>query len=386
MKQYLLGLAILLSLWVTAQDSKVKISTSKGDSNLTFTGTRGIERDDNYDSSGHFIIGGYVSTYFASYSDTSGSNGYQKFPTVAPRDEAFGLNMVMLSMKYRSERLRANSIFQFGDIPQAAWSPSLHNIQEANMGFRIVKKLWFDAGFFRTHIGLESIQPRENMTMSIAVPTFFEPYYMSGAKLTYTGFEKLTIQVNAFNGFNGFIETNDTKAYGANLVYDFTPNFNITYSFITSDESRRGDGTQQRFYNNLISTFRSNTWTFGFEFNYGTQLNSGLSDPTKTAEVYSGLLAANYRFNHYFSVYSRLAYFQDRDEMLTGPIENQNHELVGLDILGTTAGIEYNPILNSYVRLEGRLLQTDKNETVFYPLQGDAHQRLELNIGMGVWF
>ena len=72
--------------------------------------------------------------------------------------------------------------------------------------------------------------------------------------------------------------------------------------------------------------------------------------------------------------------------MLTGPTENQNHELVGLDILGTTAGIEYNPILNSYVRLEGRLLQTDKNETVFYPLQGDAHQRLELNIGMGVWF
>jgi hypothetical protein len=375
-----------LSFFMSSYGQKTSITKSKGDSNLVFTGTRAIERDDEYDSTGHFSLGGYISTYYAGYSDTSGTDSYQKFPTSAPKKETFGLNIVQFSLKYRSEKFRGNSTLQYGDIPQAAWSPNYNNIQEANIGFRIIKHLWLDAGFFRTHIGLESIQPRENMALSIAVATYYEPYYLSGAKLSYTALSKLTFQINAFNSFNGYVESNKNKALGASVVYDPNDKTNITYNFITCDESQAGDGKHQRYYNNLVMSYRSSSWTVGFDFNYAIQKHQGLKDTSRTISMFSALMAIKYRIVRNVSIYGRISYFSDPDEMLTGPIENANHEYVGLDLLGTTFGFEFKPIPNSYFRLEGRLLQTSKDESIFHPWQGNDHQRVEVISGIGLWF
>lgn len=354
---------------------------------LTFTGTRINPYAQEYDSTGKVTLSGYIDTYYAFYSDTAGPNGFHKFPTAAPRSNQFGINILQVSAKYQSDRMRGVTTLFFGDCAESAWSPHLNFIQEANVGFRLFGKWWLDAGFFRTHIGLESIQPRENIATSFATTTYFEPYFLSGAKLTWQHSEKWTLQMNVFNGFNNYIETNSNKAFGFSAAYTPNKKWSGTFSTLFCDESPNGiPKNHLRNYNNLVITYKSNRTTIGFESNFGWQKNSRLSDSTKTAFMASSLIAAKYRLTHHWGIYGRGEIYTDPDEILTGPIVNENHTLTGLDILGFTSGIEYKPIPNAYLRVEGRLLRTKSNERIFYYNQQSLNYRNELIVSLGIWF
>lgn len=355
---------------------------------LTFSGTRISQAPSTkFDTSGSITFSGYLSCYYGWYSDSVNTAGFQKFPTSAPRSDAFSLNIAQLSAKYSSKNFRSIITFHYGDIPQSAWSADYNLIQEANMGFRILPKLWLDAGFFRTHIGIESIQPRENIAYSIATTTYFEPYFLSGAKLTWNTNSKLTLQVNMFNSFNTFIEDNSNKAIGLSGYYEFNERLNITANSILCDETPRyALQKKTRLYNNLYLAFKSSKLDVGFEVNYGTQSNTRLSDSMATATMWSTLLALKWKIGNKMAVYSRGEYFYDPDEILTGPVENSNHSLVGLVIRGLTGGIEVKPIVNSYLRLEGRFLETTSNEDIFSLNGKSSNKRYEILMGLGVWF
>jgi hypothetical protein len=356
------------------------------DSSMVFSGTRIAERSKDFDSSGHFSLSGYVSVYYGVYSDSSRS-GFQKFPTISPRSNEFGLNIIMLSMKYSSERFRGIASLHYGDIPLCAWSPKFNAIQEANIGVRVHKRLWLDAGFFRTHIGLESIQPRENIALSLATTTYYEPYFLAGAKLTYELNQKLLLQVNAFNSMGSFEETNKSKAYGFSLSYEPSPQFTISLNSITADEKPLyTPGRHQRIYNNFYAIYRRSRFNCGVDVNYAYQQNSSLGDSGQGAQLFSTLIAAKFKLRPKSSLYSRLEYYSDPDGIMTGPIENSHHVLVGLKVSGITLGAEYKPIPNSYIRLEGRFLHTKDDEDIFKPLFSNPNQRLEVLTGLGLWF
>lgn len=364
-----------------------QISIDRSDRNMTFTGTE-IDRDHNmYDSTGQLILSGYISTYYAYYNDSVGLNNYSQIPTTSPYSNRFGLNIVQFGAAYTSRLVRGAFTLHFGDIPQSAWSAKYNIIQEANVGVRIIPKLWFDIGFFRTHIGLESIQPRENIASSIATTTYFEPYFLSGAKLTYTFNKKFTLQANVFNGFNTFIETNKNKAIGLSALITPNDHFSITVNAITSDEYPDYiTQSHQRFYTNIYGVYKSNRFDVGAEYNFGMQANSRLSNPNETAYMQSALLAVKYKLKKYVGFYARGEFFSDPDEILTGPIVNSNHDLVGLHIFGETVGIEVKPIKNSYIRLEGRTLHTNRNEDIFLIDHKSANHREEVMCTLGVWF
>lgn len=377
-------LLVATTVYTTAIGQVIKTDTT----DQTFTGTKISPYSIDYDSTGSFTLSGYIDAYYAGYTDSALASGYHNFPTVAPRGNQFGLNIVQIGAKYQSSRFRGIATLFFGDTPNSAWSPNYNMIQEAHLGFRIVKKLWLDAGYFRTHIGLESIQPKENIAMSLATTTYFEPYYLSGAKLTWEQSKKWLFQINAFNGFNSFVDNNKKKAIGASVGYTPSDKLSVSFSTIATDESPDGfPRNQTRLYNNLIAIYQTKHVTIGLEANYGMQANSVLSDTTATATMFSTLAAIKYRITPMWAAYARGEYFSDPDEMLTGPVLNQNHELTGLDILGATVGFEYKPIPNSYFRVEGRMLQTQgSGEQIFYLNGSPDNTRYELIAGIGVWF
>jgi len=378
---------LIVSLVLSYQNAVAQIHFKKDTSDLTFTGTRINPYQVDYDSTGHFTFSAYLDTYGAYYTDTVGPGGFVKFPTSAPRNGQFGLNILQFSTKYESRFFRGTATVFLGDIPESSWSPKYNLIQEANLGFRIVKKVWLDAGYFRTHIGLESIQPRENMTIGISTTTYFEPYYMSGAKLTYSPSKVWSLQLNAFNGFNSYVENNANKAMGVSVSFTPGKKFTSTFSSLVCDESPDGfNRDQTRVYSNWIGVYKSNRWSVGYEFNYGLQTNSDLNDSTKTAYMFSFILATKYRFTSKWASYARIEHFTDKNEMLTGPIVNENHKLVGLDLNGLTVGFEYKPIPNSYVRIEARLLQTASDEKIFQYKGNSRNQREEILFGIGLWF
>lgn len=388
MRKGALIIGIICSQLLAAQNlDSLKAKHTETGGIQVFQGTKIATSVDDVDPSGKLTISGYVSVYYAAYSDSAGPGNYHAFPTVSPRGHNFGLNIAQLSARYQSEKLRGVMTLHAGDIPQSAWSPQFNAIQEANVGFRIVKNLWLDAGFFRTHIGLESIQPRENITMSLATTTYYEPYFMSGAKLTWYVSPRWYLQANAFNSFNTFVETNRKKAFGLSSYYEPNNHLSLTVNTIFLDDSPANqDRPHLRNYTNVYLIYHGKKLELGAELNGGAQSNSGLADTSKTAYMFSGLLALKYHLDTKWSLYGRGEYFNDQDEILTGPIENQNHELVGLNIWGSTLGIEYKPIVNSYLRLESRFLNADKQDAVFPGKNGDHHQRVEGIMALGFWF
>ncbi|MGZ4036583.1 MAG: outer membrane beta-barrel protein, partial [Bacteroidia bacterium] len=349
-----------------------------GDTNVLFTGTRIVDKEDTSDYH-HITIGGYVSSYYAHYSDETSNSGFVQFPTMAARNNQFGLNVAQVSMTYRSSRVRSNITLHYGDIPESTWPKTFNLIQEAHAGIKLVKHLWLDAGFFRTHIGLESVQPRENVTSSMAVTTFYDPYYLSGAKLSYELSPKLVIQLNAFNGYNTYIDNNKNKALGFSAMYDPNDNISVTYNFMTCDETPDNTGTKhQRFVHDLYASFKLNKLSFGFEANYISQNNSLLKDTLKSATLLSGLLVAKYQFIKKLAVYGRGEYFSDPDRILTGTLD------IGKSIFGGTFGIEYHPLKNASISAETRFLQA--SNLIFRQGSTYTNQRYEYSITMDVWF
>lgn len=335
-----------------------------------------------------FKIGGYFDAYYAHYSDHLPLGTYQKFPTSAPQSDVFALNLAQISMSYRNNKVRGVGTFHLGDIPASAWSPKFNFIQEAWMGMKLVKNVWLDAGFFRTHLGFESIQPRENIGSSLALTTFYEPYYLSGAKLTYYVSRKFSLQGSAFNGFNTFVAYNKKKTYGLSAIYEPTDHLfatlNILYSDMAPDTQKY---TQRRLYNNFYIAYKSRHLDMGFESNFGIQEHTGLEDSAATSTMYSMLLAGKYKIrNGKYGIYARGEVFNDKDEILTGQVVNPLHKMVGINALGLTFGLEYKPIENSFLRLESRYIHLRNKENIFYTNGSYTNVRTEVIASMGVWF
>lgn len=324
-------------------------------------------------------IGGYISTYFAYYDDETETNDFVQFPTLEPRRDQFSLNMALINMQYRSHDMRANLALHYGDVPACAWPTTFNLIQEANAGFRVYKKWWLDAGFFKTHIGLESFQPRENLTSSMSIPNLFDPYYFSGIKLTYVANSKLNLQVCVFNGYNEYIEDNRNKAFDFSLNYNPTDNISFTYNFLTCDETLDNVKTKhQRYYQNAYATFIYHKFTLGLDANLGFQQNSLLGDTTRVGIVYGGTIVGKYNVATRFNVYGRLEDFSDPNRILTGSMKTGNY------VCGTTLGFQITPRKNIAFSTEWRILQSDA--LIFRQGNTALNQRNEVNVCLDLWF
>lgn len=355
------------------QKSRVAIQR---DSTALFGGT-GISKRSTEEAS--LLIGGYVSTYYAYYTDETNINGMVQAPAVAPRNKEFGLNMALISLKYNSKNVRGNFGLHYGDIPKAIWPAELNMIQEANAGFRIVKGLWLDAGVFRSHIGVESTQPRENVATSMSLVDNYEPYYFSGAKLTYVLNSKLTLQINAFNSFNTLVDYNKDKLVGFSIVYDPNDKISITYNFVTGDETPDTVSLKQRrYYNDLYATMRFNKLSLTLEANYGWQENSDMKDTSKSAVFYSGVAVLKYQYVKKSSLYLRGEYLSDANRALTGSLAFGDY------VMGTTLGVEYKPFSNVAFSAESRILQAEN--AIFKEKNYKTNQRYEFILCLDVSF
>lgn len=375
---YLVVILGLMSGLLQAQDSiRKKTNFIIDRDSATLFGSKGIiegVRDEP-----HILIGGLVSTYYALYSDQTIQNGFVQIPTMAPRNNQVGLNMALVNMEYGTKNARGKLGIHYGDIPSADWPSQFNLIQEANGGCRLYKGLWLDAGFFRSHIGVESIQPRENITSSMSMPDNFEPYCLAGAKLTYVFSSKLSLQLNTFNSFNSLVDYNKNKLFGFSAVY--VPNSKVTfcYNFLTGDETTDTVRLKhQRYYNNFYATFKHKKFVLAAEANYGWQEHSKRGDTTKSAAILSGLIVARYQLLKKLAVYARSEYFSDPDMVLTG-----SHDF-GKSIMGTTGGIEFKPHNNISLSVESRILQSDN----YVFKEGDFHtnQRYEFIICLDISF
>lgn len=324
-------------------------------------------------------IGGYVSSYFSLNDDDNLPGGFVQFPTLEPRKNQFSLNMAVISLAYSSSKMRGNITLHYGDVPESSWPATFNLIQEANGGFRAFKDLWVDVGFFKTHIGLESFQPRENIASSMSVMNYYDPYFLSGVKLTYYYNSKLSFMGGVFNGYNEYLDNNRNKAFGFTTIYKANKNLVFTYNVLTCDETPDASKTKhQRLYHNFYSTLHLPKIIIGLDVNYGAQQHSHRSDTTKTGQVYGALVVAKYQFIPKLGCYARGETFSDPDDILSGSLDIGNY------INGFTAGLEFTPQKTISLSAEWRVLESDK--LIFRRGNILTNRRNELNLCLDLWF
>jgi len=340
------------------------------------------------DSASKLKISGYVDAYYARYSDSVGQGNYQKFPAASPRSNSFGLNVAQITEQYTSAKIRSTATLHFGDLPNASWSPIYNYIQEANVGFSLSSKFWIDAGFFKTHIGTEALLPKDNIASSASIITFYEPWWQSGVKFSYTPSDKFQAAIFLENGYNEFVATNRKKAIGLLFTYALGDKGSIGYYNLIGDGTPDNIKTPHlRFLNNLVFNYQfCKKFKAVVGVDFISQQNSSLADSTKNAYVYSSILTLNYIFNPIWGIYCRAETFNDADGFLTGTIIDSKNKVTGYKLTGITLGIEYKPTENSYIRLEGRTLQMDAAQKIFRTSGAFTSQRGEVMINMGIWF
>ena len=335
-----------------------------------------------------FSITGYVDGYYAYYSDSVGPGKIQKFGSTSPRSNSPSLNIAQLTMQYNADKIRGTVALHFGDIPAATWAPApYNNLMEAHLGVKIYSKLWIDAGFFRTHLGTEYLLPVENITSSVAVGSYYEPFYESGIRLNFDPTTKLEINLFLLNGYNMFIDNNNKKSFGMGVTYAFNENLNIGYTNYIGDDTPPGvAGSHLRIAQNAFLNYQHKKLKIQVGGDYYMQQNSDLATGTKYANMYSALATARYQLRYKLAVYARGEVFNDPDGFMSTIITDYNGKKTGYKLWGVTAGVEYKPTAESYVRLEGRRLQMGQDQYIYYHDGEYYNYRYEVMINAGVTF
>jgi hypothetical protein len=102
--------------------------------------------------------------------------------------------------------------------------------------------------------------------------------------------------------------------------------------------------------------------------------------------MYSGLAALKYQLNQKFAVSARVEIFQDPQGFMSGVVLNKDNFYTGYKLRGYTLGAEFKPTPNSYIRMEGRQLQMERNQEIFRWNGSNRSSRLEFLLNLGISF
>lgn len=339
---------------------------------------------DSLKNTNQLTISSYVDAYSATHNTQSSQQDLQPYTAVGARDNSLGVNMAQIGINFENDNIRSEVIFHAGDIALATWSSDYQYLQAANVGMKLTDGLWLDAGFFATHLGTESFLPKNNNLSSIAVLTYNEPFYQSGARLSWDASDSWYVEGWVLNGYNSFVDNNDSKSVGVLVSYSISENTSLTYTNLYGRESEDDFPLKQRrFYQNVYFDQNWNDQVYlTIGLDYATQTNSSIDNAEDPATLFGSLITARYQFNPKWSVTGRGELINDESGFVTGLIPTNSGEQKGLELFGLTLGSEYRPVEQAYLRTEVRYLEAQDDLELFFDGE-PTNSRVEFLITLG---
>ena len=330
-------------------------------------------------------VTGYLETYYSYDFNKPADNNRPGFIYSHNRSNEVNLNLGFIKANYESDMIRANIAIMAGTYANAnlAAEPGvLKNVFEANAGLKLSKtaNLWVDAGIFSSHIGFESAISKDCWVLTRNISSENTPYYESGAKITYvTDDGKFTATGLYLNGWQRINRQNGNSqpAGGAQLTWKPTAKITVNYSNYLGTEG--ADSIRvKRFYHNIYGIFQL-TDAFGVTLglDYGTQQKAkGNSDKN---EVISPVVIARYTINPKWAVAGRFEYYEDKNGVFisTGTTN-------GFKTNGYSLNIDYAPMPNAVVRLEGKVY--DSKDKIFVRELNPVNHNAALTASIAVSF
>ena len=330
-------------------------------------------------------VSGYLETYYGYDFNKPVDNNRPAFIYSHNRHNEVNLNLGFIKANYESEIVRANIALMAGTYTNAnlaAEPEALKNVFEANAGLKLSKteNLWLDAGIFSSHIGFESAISKDCWVLTRNISSENTPYYEAGAKLTYgTADGKLTATVLYLNGWQKIkrLDGNSKPAGGLQLTYKPSSKLTLNYSNYLGSEGVNPVRVN-RFYHNFYAIAQlSDQFGLTAGFDYGTQQKAkGLS---AKSEVLSPVLIAQYKLDPKWAVAGRAEYYQDKDGVLiaTGTPN-------GFKTMGYSLNLDYAPISNAVVRLEGKVY--DSKDQIFVRDLSNVNHNASVTASIAVSF
>jgi len=330
-------------------------------------------------------VSGYLETYFGYDFNKPTDNNRPGFVYSHNRHNEMNLNLGFIKGNYDDGSIRANLAVMAGTYTNAnlAAEPGvLKNIFEANAGVKLSKSanLWLDAGVFSSHIGFESTISKDCWVLTRNISSENTPYYESGAKLTYgTDNGKFTAAVFYLNGWQRISRQNGNSqpAGGLQLTWKPTPKITVNYSNYLGTEGLDSIRVR-RFYHNVYGIFQL-TDQFGLTlgFDYGTQQQK--KGESAKNEVLSPVAIVQYKFAEKWAMAGRVEYYEDRNGVFiaTG---TQN----GFKTTGYSLNLDYSPVSNAVLRLEGKLYSS--KDDIFVRNENPVDKNAALTASIAVSF
>lgn len=274
------------------------------------------------------------------------------------RHNEFNLNLGLLRATVEHDRYRGALALQVGTYASdnyAAEEEVLRHVFEANAGIALDRraKVWLDAGIMGSHIGFESAISADNLTLSRSLLAENSPYFLSGAKLTYTPTPNWTLVALVVNGWQRIrrLPGNSLPSFGTQVNYAPHDNLILNWStFIGTDDP---DAVRRmRYFNNFYGQFgigEKITLIAGFDI--GMQQQSKRSKRYHT--WYSPVIIAQYKLSETWALAARAEHFSDRNEVfIMVPVGSSGFRASGL-----SANTDYSPHANVVCRVEARWLK-----------------------------
>lgn len=178
------------------------------------------------------------------------------------RHNEFNLNLGLVGLHLDHAKYRANLTLQVGTYANdnyAAEPGVLKNIFEAWAGIALNRKntLWVDAGILPSHIGFESAVSMDNYTLTRSLSAENSPYFLTGARVTYTLDDTWEFAGLVVNGWQVIqrVTGNSLPSFGTQVRY--TPSENLTLNWSTFIGTEDPDQTRRmRYFSNLYGQFR----------------------------------------------------------------------------------------------------------------------------------
>ncbi len=278
------------------------------------------------------------------------------------RHNEFNLNLGFVKAAYATEKVRANLAIAAGTYINANYNAEpgvLQHVFEANVGVRLSKKknLWLDAGILPSHIGFESAVSKDCRTLTRSILAENSPYFEAGAKLTYiTDNGKWTISGMALNGWQRItrLSGNSLMSWGTQLQFKPSDKVLLNYSsFIGTDKP--DSARLSRLFHNFFGIFTINDkveLTLGFDI--GTEEKTPNANSNNT--WYAPVAILKYTINNKWAIAGRAEHYNDKNGVIisTGTAN-------GFQTTGYSLNIDFAPVKNVLVRMEGRTLNSKDN-------------------------
>lgn len=268
------------------------------------------------------------------------------------RHNEFNINLSLLSGVYNGEKIRGRIGIMSGTYAQynyAAEQDLLKHVYESNVGIKIKKHIWIDAGIFASHIGNESAFSIQNPTLTRSIIAENSPYYLTGAKATYDAGKKWLLSLLLVNGWQNIQETafNTNKAVCTQITFRPSKKVELNSSTFIGNE-KPDTAKQMRYFHHFYITTH-----FTKKIYLSASLDFGMQQKLMNKSQYENWLGSSvilkYKFTSKFSSSIRGELYNDKSQVIvtTGTPD-------GLEVVGSSINFDYSPYEGALIRLEGK--------------------------------